>query len=198
MKVLLLSLIATVNLWAVSATVKYMDVNVTVNGVEINGTNRGNSFQFKENEEICLTSSGEGIVKITVTPNYTMQLEQSHRCTTILAREVQEKSSFVLFKKVNESSKDGVGSKSSSDEIYIKDILLSDLKGKEYLDISNERWATPLILTVIHEDEEVYSAKVEGDDVTQFLIPVSKLKRGMNIKIDNSNLNTKTMNSMIK
>jgi len=199
MKTVITMIIATASLWALTATVKNGEVTVKI-GNTTKTYQKGATFPVAYNEKICLSPNSKGIIKLDeeqgqitvdacVTPK---KLVRTAPEPSILAKV------FTLFKKTNETSKDGVGVKGSDDEKYTEDILLSDLEGKEYLNISNENWATPLTLKVMDRKKEVYSANIEGESEVKFLVPVEKLKSGMKIKVENSFFEESMMDSLVK
>jgi len=200
MKIAITMMMATASLWALTATVKNGEVTVKV-GDTTKTYQKGATFSVSYNEKICLSPNSKGIVKLDEEQG---QITLDNACVTPkkLVRTAPEPSMFTkvftLFKKTDEISKDGVGVKGSDDEKYTEDILLSDLKGKEYLDISNENWATPLTLKVMDGKKEVYSANIEGESEVKFLVSIAKLKSGMKIEVKNSFLGNIVMNSLVK
>ena len=199
MKTAITMIMATASLWALTATVKNGEVTVKI-GNTTKIYQKGATFPVAYNEKICLSPNSKGIVKLDE--------EQGQitvdACVTPkkLVRTASEPSLiskvFTLFKKTNETPKDGVGVKGAKDGNYTKDILLSDLEGSEYLKISTEQWVTPLVLKVMEGESEVYSAKVGKGDELRFLVPVAKLKRGVRIEVKNSFFGTVKMDSLVK
>jgi len=193
-------IMATASLWALTATVKNGEVTVKI-GNTTKTYQKGATFPVAYNKEISLLPNSKGIIKLDEEQG---QITLDNACVTPkkLVRTAPEPSMFAkvftLFKKTDETSKDGVGVKGSDDEKYTKDILLLDLKGKEYLDISNENWATPLTLKVMDGEKEVYSANIEGESEVKFLVPIAKLRSGMQIEVHNSFLGNIVMNSLVR
>ena len=199
MKTAITMIMATVSLWALTATVKNGEVTVKIGNIT-KTYQKGATFPVAYKEKICLSPNSKGIVKldeeqgqITVDACVTPEKRVRTAPEPSLISKV-----FTLFKKTNETSKDGVGIKGAKDGNYTKDINLTKLEGSEYLKISTEQWATPLVLKVMEGKSEVYSAKVGKGDELRFLVPVAKLKSGVRIEVKNSIWDTFKMNSLVK
>jgi len=191
MKILLLSVMTMASLWAVNATIVNGDVDVQINGQKVKHVKKGETFTLQEKQKICLLKKvGDGAVKIVYPTNFTVKLKKIHECETVPKQVEVEKQGLIegivasLFKKSQDSSQDGVGSKGGEEEVYAKDINLEEVKRTmNVIHISNAdgHWTTPLELNISSENGDFTIIKYKDDG---FLIPVNILKVGQNIKID--------------
>ena len=190
MRMLMLSVIATVGLWAVDATIVNNSVTVTIDGKIAKHTKKGDSFKLQAKQKICLVSKkGDGAVKILYPTGLNIQLKNPSDCETVPPLVGVEEMGFIegiivtLFQKSQDSSTNGVGAKGGDDEVITTDINLEEVKRTmNYIHISNStgRWTTPIELEILGKD--VAPIKIEYKD-DGFLVPVDILKVGQNIKI---------------
>ena len=198
MKILYLSIVACVGLWAVTAEIKDTAARVDINGFA-DSYEQGTIFELQENDKICLLSS-EGRILITEDSGVQTQLiYPKNLCKTILSKVEKKQPTFlasvkrILFNTAIEREKDGIGSKMLHYDVYREDI--SDTKEYDYILIKNPTWTTPLELQILDKDKIIKRFKSKNDE---FLIPSKFLKSGQRVIVKNSHFGKLYMDSKIK
>ena len=194
MKILGLSVIVSVGLFAVNATVKYEDVKIGINEEKPQSYSVDSNFTFNENEKICLVSKGRGEVYMVDSFGVEETLSKSNKCTIFKSKVAVLKISKSLIGKVNEPTKDGAGKGGRKWKKYIKDINLSEYKDMEYLEI------VPNIKTLRWRPR--FEMRVGGEIIPykdgKFRVLVKLMKVGGHITVEHKRLGYVFMDSVIR
>jgi hypothetical protein len=190
-KIVLLGLMGTLGLLAFDAKVNKANVILMVNGIE-KSYKANEAFKLNNDDIVCFVS-GDGRVVITG-ENYKKQLSKHSKKCKHLHGQNHKKSDYValakngivgVFGETKENIRSGVSTRGVTMDTYTQDIhVRPDAK---YILMEKETWGPlPVTLKVLDEKGRSIIEDInEENDLSSFVIPVSQIKQGYRIVIQN-------------